>query len=116
MNRKSRRDFYKKVRNKGISKEAAYAYLEMQETGMDELFLNPPSKFKSGDKVCIDTQKIKARKAYSRMNEEYRKFIEASDGEVYTAMPENGGFVALQENPVWHFWSGDLMKAEENTA
>lgn len=30
MNRKTRRDFYKKVRNKGISREAAYAYLEMK--------------------------------------------------------------------------------------
>ena len=113
MNRKARRDFYKKVRNKGISKEAAYAYLEMKEAGMDELFLNPPSTFQSGDKVRIDTQKIKARKAYERMNDEYKRFIDASDGVVYTARPEKGNFVAPEENPAWHFWSGDLIKVTD---
>ncbi len=112
MNRKTRRSFYKKVRNKGISKEAAYAYLEMKESGLDELFSNPPAAFHSGDKVRIDTQKIKSRKAYGRMNEEYRKFIDTSDGMVYTARPEKGSFIVLEENPAWHFWSGDLIKVD----
>lgn len=112
MNRKTRRDFYKKVRNKGISKEAAYAYLEMKAAGLDELFLNPSASFHSGDKVRIDTQKIKSRKAYGRMNEEYREFIESSGGIVYTARPEKGNFIVLEENPTWHFWSGDLIKAD----
>lgn len=112
MNRKTRRNFYKKVRNKGISREAAYAYLEMKEAGLDELFLNPPTAFYRGDKVRIDTQKIKSRKAYERMNEEYRRFIESSDGVVYTARPEKGNFIVLEENPAWHFWSGDLIKVD----
>lgn len=114
MNRKTRRDFYKKVRNKGISKEAAYAYLEMKEAGLDEFFVNPPATFNSGQKVYIDTQKIKSRKAYERMSEEYKKFIEASDGVVYTASPEKGNFIVLEENPIWHFWSGDLIKVKED--
>lgn len=112
MNRKTRRDFYKKVRNKGISKEAAYAYLEMKEAGLDELFTSPPPVFADGDKVRIDVEKIKSRKAYERMNEEYKKFIEDSAGVVYTAKPEKGNFITFEEDQTWHFWSGDLIKAD----
>lgn len=112
MNRKTRRDFYKKVRNKGISKEAAYAYLAMKEAGLDELFTTPPSTFNSGDKVCIDIEKIKSRKAYERMSDGYKKFIEDSAGVVYTAEPEKGNFITFEEDQTWHFWSGDLIKAD----
>lgn len=110
MNRKTRRAFYKKVRNKGISKEAAYAYLEMKEAGLDELFTTPPHTFNSGDKVRIDTEKIKSRKAYERMSDGYKEFIENGGGVVYTAKPEKGNFITFEEDQTWHFWSGDLIK------
>lgn len=62
----------------------------------------------SGDKVTIDVTKIKALKDYEGMNDEYKKFIESSEGVIFTAKVEKGNFVSLEENPKWLFWAGNL--------
>ena len=76
-----------------------------------------PQEFEEGDKVMLNLFAIQTRLNYSKMNEEYKKFVEESDGKVFTAHFEhdNNKLVTLLENPRWLFWCGDLIKVKENT-
>lgn len=110
MNRKERRDFVKKARRQGISKNTAEAYIAIKEAGLDKPSL--PKKFQEGDKVLLDIEKIKARKNYDRMSENYKAFVESNEGVVFTAHVERDNLISMKEAPAWLFWSGDLIKVE----
>ena len=64
-----------------------------------------------GAKVYLDVEKIISGKNYSRMNSEYKEFVESSRGVVFTAQVEDEGlFVSMLENPKWLFWIDDVKK------
>jgi len=104
MNREQKRDFIKKARKRGIDEKYAKAYIQAQESLENDARIN----IANGDKVTIDVTKIKALKDYEKMNNEYKRFVESSDGVVFTAKVEKGNFVSLEENPKWLFWAGNL--------
>lgn len=106
MNREQKRDFIKKARAKGISEEYAKAYISMLDSKGK---VNSP--IREGTKIYLDVEKIKAGKNYSRMNPEYKEFVEASIGVTYTAHIEDEGcLISVQENPKWLFWVGDVIE------
>lgn len=111
MNRKTRRNFVKKARKKGISKNTAEAYIAIKEAGLDKLSL--PKRFNEGDMVRIDVEKIMSRKDYERLNPKYREFIESNRDSVFTAHLERDTLISFVEHPEWLFWSGILIKVEE---
>lgn len=111
MNRQQKRAFVKKARSKGISKNAAEAYLAIKEAGLDKLSL--PKQFQEGDKVKLDVEKIKRRKDYERLNPRYKEFVESNADTVFTAHLERETLISLKEQPEWLFWSGSLIKVKE---
>lgn len=113
MNRQQKRAFVKKAQSKGISKNAAEAYLAIKEAGLDKLSL--PKQFQEGDKVKLDVEKIKGRKDYGKMNPKYKEFVESNADRVFTAHLERETLISLKEQPEWLFWSGSLIKVKEET-
>lgn len=111
MNRQQKRAFVKKAQSKGISKDAAKAYLAIREAGLDKLSL--PKQFQEGDKVKLDMEKIKRRKDYERLNPRYKEFVESNADTVFTAHLERETLISLKEQPEWLFWSGSLIKVKE---
>ena len=111
MNRQQKRAFVKKAQSKGISKDAAKAYLAIREAGLDKLSL--PKQFQEGDKVKLDVEKIKRRKDYERLNPRYKEFVESNADTVFTAHLERETLISLKEQPEWLFWSGSLIKVKE---
>lgn len=107
MNRKDRRTFVKQAKKNGASKEAAMAYLAMQE--LEENNPNALKKFQEGDKVRLDIDQITNRSNYEKMTDEYRAFIEESEGKIFTVQVESNAMISLKENPKWLFWKGDLV-------
>lgn len=113
MNRKARRDFVKKARKKGISKNTAEAYIAIKEAGLDKLSL--PKQFNEDDRVKLDVEKITSRKDYERLNPKYREFVESNRDTVFTAHLERDTLISFVEQPEWLFWSGILIKVEEES-
>lgn len=113
MNRRQRRAFVKKAQSKGISKNAAEAYIAIKEAGLDKLSL--PKQFQEGDKVKLDVDKIMKRKDYEKMNPKYKEFVESSAGKVFTVHLERETLISLNEQPEWLFWSGSLIKVKGDT-
>ena len=113
MNRQQRRAFVKKAKSKGISKNAAEAYLAIKEAGLDKLSF--PKQFQEGDKVKLDVEKIKGRKDYEKMNPKYKEFVESNVDTVFTAHLERETLISLKEQPEWLFWSGSLIKVKGET-
>lgn len=113
MNRKARRDFVKKARKKGISKNTAEAYIAIKEAGLDKLSL--PKQFNEGDRVKLDVEEITSRKDYERLNPKYREFVESNRDTVFTAHLERDTLISFVEQPEWLFWSGILIKVEEES-
>lgn len=111
MNRQQKRAFVKKAQSKGISKDAAKAYLAIREAGLDKLSL--PKQFQEGDKVKLDVEKIKRHKDYERLNPRYKEFVESNADTVFTAHLERETLISLKEQPEWLFWSGSLIKVKE---
>lgn len=74
-----------------------------------------PKEFEEGDKVKLNLFAIQNRLNYSKMNSEYRKFVDESEDKVFTVHFENDNnrLVTLLENPKWLFWCGDLLKAAD---
>lgn len=106
MNREQKRDFVKKAKAKGISEEYAKAFIAYKDSESD-INLNT---IKKSDMVMIDVAKIKANKNYPRMIQEYKDFIESSEGIWYEVMDiENERFVCLKGHPKWLFYPGDLI-------
>lgn len=112
MNREEKRKFVKQARKKGISKNAAEAYLAAKEAGLDKLSL--PKQFNEGDKVKLDVEKIKARKDYENMNPRYKEFVETNPDTVFTVHLERETLISLAEQPEWLFWSGSLIKVKDD--
>lgn len=110
MNRKERRNFVKKARKKGISKNTAEAYIAIKEAGLDKLSL--PKQFSEGDRVRLDVEKITSRKDYEQLNQKYREFVESNRDTVFTAHLERDTLISFVEQPEWLFWSGVLIKAK----
>lgn len=110
MNRQQRRAFVKKAQSKGISKNAAEAYIAIKEAGLDKLSL--PKQFQEGDKVKLDVEKIMKRKDYEKMNPKYKEFVESSADKVFTVHLERETLISLREQPEWLFWSGSLIKVK----
>lgn len=74
---------------------------------------------RDGDLVTLNVDQITSRKDYPRMQEEYRKFVEASRGKVFVARPHRkrpDGFSAtieLEGVENWIFWYRDLIKIKQ---
>lgn len=113
MNRQQRRAFVKKAKSKGISKNAAEAYIAIKEAGLDRLSL--PKQFQEGDKVKLDVEKIKRRKDYDKMNPKYKEFVESNVDTIFTAHLERETLISFKEQPEWLFWSGSLIKVKGDT-
>lgn len=113
MNREQRRNFVKLAKKRGIGEDFAKAYIAMKEesdTVSDKDIIFSQREIKDGDKVRINVGKIKSAKYFEKMMPEYKAFIEASEGVVYTAKVEKDTFVSLEENPKWLFIMGDLIQ------
>lgn len=113
MNRQQKRAFVKKAKSKGISKNAAEAYIAIKEAGLDKLSL--PKQFQEDDKVKLDVEKIMKRKDYEKMNPRYKEFVESSADKVFTVHLERETLISLKEQPEWLFWSGSLIKVKGDT-
>lgn len=113
MNRKERRAFVKNARRRGISKSTAEAYIAIREAGLDKPML--PSKIAEDDKVLLNVERIQNRKNYEKMSDGYKEFVSSNAGVVFTAHVERENLISLKESPAWLFWSGDLIKEEEET-
>ena len=100
MNRKQKRDFIKKARQKGVKESDALAYLTTQEG----------SEIKEGDKVRLNVNKIKASPDYQIMRPDYKEFVEKNANKIFTAHYEKEMLVSLVEEPKWLFWRGNLTK------
>lgn len=111
MNRKERRAFVKQAKKSGASKGTAMAYLAMKE--LEENNPEAFKKFQEGDKVRLDIDRITNRSNYENMTDEYRAFIEESEGKVFTVHIESNAMISLKENPEWLFWKGDLIAVKE---
>ena len=106
LNREQTRKVRKDARKKGIDKAVTELYISMKKDGFEKP--STPQEINTGDSVCIDVEKVTARKNYAKMAPEYREFVESSAGRVFTANVEQGNLVSMQEEPKWLFWSGDL--------
>lgn len=114
MNRKNRRALKKMPRDKRLQNLAANSLDSLGNEINDIIY--------DGDLVMLDTKRIMRRKEYSRMQPEYRQFVEANTSTVFTAHYRHekaDGFSTLIEldgvEP-WIFWYGDLIRIKENQA
>lgn len=117
MNRDQRRALEKAYRKYGKSRTEA-KQIARQMYDIDNIRLDGVGKpsmakeFREGEKFKLDLEKIKARKNYERMTEAYKQFVNDNADTVLTAHVEHG-LVSAKEEPKWLFWSGDLLKVEE---
>lgn len=118
MNRDQKKTLERAYRKFGKSKSEAKK-LSQQMYDIDKLRLNgvgdktPPQKFQEDDKFLLDIKLIKSRKNYERMSDAYKEFVADNDGKILTAHVERGGLISAKEEPKWLFWSGDLIKPNE---
>lgn len=124
MNREQKRNYIKIAKKKGIGEEYARAYIALKESEESDMVISSEDikniifdrkAIKDGDKVLINVDKITSNKNYSKMLEEYREFIENSNGVIYTAKVEKEHFVSLEENPKWLFFAEDLIVHEKSS-
>ena len=111
MNREQKRAFVKKAQKKGVDKNAAKAYAEIISNGGGTP--NPPQEIIEGEKIKLDLDKIKNRRNYAQMSEKYKEFVNANSDTIFTAHVERPSLISLAEEPKWLFWSGDLIKVEQ---
>ena len=114
MNREQRRDLIKKAAKKGVPKERAKKIIEIAEHGAGEH--TDVQEIKTGDKVKLNVDAVKARKNYGAMLQGYKDFVEKNTDTVFTAVVENNRLVHMEEEPKWLFWCGDLVLVERCTA
>lgn len=110
MNREQKRALTKKAHQQGMSKKLAKAYAEIA-SGTGEH--TKSQGFSEGDKVRLNIEAIKARKNYEYMSAKYKAFVDEAADVIFTAHIERENLISLQEEPKWLFWSGDLLKVEE---
>lgn len=106
MNREQKRNFVKKARKHGMSKENAEKFVKIADQNGNHY--TPMQEIHTGDKVVLRVDELKAKKNYSLMNPEYRTFVENSDGVIYTAVCERAELIHMEEQPRWLFWCGDM--------
>lgn len=114
MNREQRRALIKKAVKKGVPSERAKKIIEIAEHGAGEH--TDVQEIKTGDKVKLNVDAVKARKHYDAMLQTYRDFVEANADTVFTAVVENSRLVHMEEEPKWLFWCGDLILVERSAA
>lgn len=113
MNREDRRALKKRLRDKDSRTLAA----DILKNLGDEI----DKKICDGDLVILNVKQIMARKDYSRMQEEYRQFVESSRDKVFVARSHRkrpDGFSALIELDgveKWLFWYGDLIRVKKHS-
>lgn len=111
MNREQKRAFVKKAKKRGTSEKAAKAYAEIISSGSGKPA--PPQEIQEGEKIKLDIDKLRARKNYEIMNDEYKKFVDENAETIFTAHVEKTTLISLHEEPRWLFWCGDLIKVKE---
>lgn len=110
MNREDRRALKNKLSNKDQRARAANTLKNLGDEA--------DKKVCDGDLVVLNVKRIMARKDYSRMQEEYRQFVESSRDKVFVARSHRkrpDGFSALIELDgveKWLFWYGDLIQVK----
>ena len=115
MNREQRRSYVKKMQKKGMSKKTAKTYAEMLSFGSGKA--TPPLEIKEDEQVKLNLENIKARKNYEKMTDKYKEFVNSNADRVFTAHVEKENLlISLKEEPEWLFWSGDLIKVENEEA
>lgn len=111
MNREQRRKYERQLRSKGITEKDI------------ELFFNALSsigvEIKNGDKVRINTERIRNHPDYERMNPKYKQFLSDNEDKEFTATKIKNGFsrsfVEFEEDttdPPWLWCMDDLIKVE----
>ena len=111
MNRENRRALRKKLKDKKVRTLASDILGALGDKINDVIH--------DGDLVTLDVERIMGRKDYPRMQEGYRKFVEANRGKVFTARPHHkrpDGFSAtieLEGVENWIFWHGDLLRVKK---
>lgn len=111
MNRKNRRALRKKLKNNGANTLAANV--------LESLGKEVNNFIRDGDLVTLNVKRIMGRKEYSRMQEQYKKFVESNRDTVFVAHPRRArpdGFSAVieLEGVFWTFWYGDLLRVKNN--
>lgn len=121
MNREQKRAMERKLRKKGYTEADAKQYVKSAEAlgsiirlGSGEA--SPPQKFNEGDKVKLNLSRIKGRKNYDKMLDNYKEFVDGNADTVFTAHVERKNLISMQEEPRWLFWSGDLDLVERAEA
>lgn len=104
MNRKQKREFIKRAKDKGIDKEYIDAYIALVDGNEDSV-----ADIKEGQKIKLNVDRITKSNNYENMSERYKEFIDASYDKVFTAHLEDDNFVSLIEAPEWLFWIGDVI-------
>lgn len=70
---------------------------------------------RTGDKVRINVGQITGYKDYKRFIPEYRRFVEKSEGKIFTAKKEGGLFTFKELSDMrysWLFHPDDLIPVE----
>lgn len=110
MNRENRRALQKKLKGKKSRTLASEVLGASGDKSRDVIH--------DGDLVTLNVDRIMGRKDYPRMQESYRKFVEANRWKVFVAHPRHkrpDGFsatVELDGVENWIFWYGDLLRVE----
>lgn len=112
MNRAQKRALVKRLKKRGVSEENAKRFVEAFESGKIAL---PDLRITDGDKVRLNLKTITQREAYPEMNPVYRDFVESNADTVFTVRFDNPDSVVayLEEEPKWRFYTGDLIRIEE---
>lgn len=123
MNRAQRREIQKVLRDKSrgdkkLSKNTAKSFT----IRLDNQTQNDTTAWE-GEKVVLDLERIKSYPDWKEMRKDYREWVEAHEGEIFTVEfdPEKkknstldvSYWVQLVEDttePKWLFWAGDLIR------
>lgn len=68
-------------------------------------------RFKDGDKVKLNVDKISGRKDFEVKSEPYSEFVLSNRNTVFTAKMIQNNIVCFEEDTRWLFWDEDLEEA-----
>lgn len=114
MNREQKRKFVKNAKKKGVKGEDAKTYAEIIGNGAGRN--TDAQEISEGEKIMLDINSIKNRENYESLTGKYKEFVNNSANKVFTAHVERAhtNLISLKEEPMWLFWSGDLIKIKED--
>ena len=111
MNREQKRAFEKSMSSKGKTKDEIKRFIDMKER------MNKKGSLEEGQPVRLNLSKIKSHPDYTKMRDEYKKFVEDNAETDFTVEYEpkypNHSIVMLKEDttvPKWLWWEDDLEK------